>query len=311
MIDYFDCVVPFHLEKSNIRGRLVRLDTVIEEITKHHNYPPVVNYYLTEAITLSIAIASCFKFEGLFTLQISGNGPLKLVVVDINKEGHVRACARFNSEKIAVLTEADRLNSLHVFGEGYFAFNIEPEHDESRYQGVVELVGTNLAESAHHFFRQSEQLETGVILASPLQGSMESTLGAAALMIQRLPLPTNVAIEDKEQLDDEWIHAMSLVGSVTKGELLDRQLSNVDLLYRLFWENGVRVHEAKTYTSQCRCSSDKIQDMLSTFSAMEVKDMVVDEKISVTCEFCGRQYDFSETDVLKNSEAEKELISPE
>lgn len=302
MIDHFDCAVPFHLEKSNIRGRLVRLDTVIEDITKHHNYPSVVNYYVSEAITLSITIASCFKFEGLFTLQISGNGPLRLVVVDINNEGHVRACARFDAEKVADLTSTDYLNSLHLFGEGYFAFTIEPEQEETRYQGMVELKGANLAESAHHFFRQSEQLETGVILASLLQGTMESTLGAAALMIQRLPLPTNVAIEDKERLDDEWIHAMSLVGSITKKELLDRQLSNEDLLYRLFWENGVRVHDAKTYTSQCRCSAPKIQGMLSTFSDLEIHDMVVDEKISVTCEFCGRQYDFNETEIIPNPE---------
>lgn len=298
MIDHFDCVIPFHLEKSNIRGRLVRLDEIIKDITKHHNYPALVNYYIAEATTLSMAIVSCFKFEGLFTLQITGNGPLKLVVVDINKDGHVRACARFDAEKITNLSSSDHKNIRHVFGEGYFAFTIEPEQDENRYQGIVELTGATLADSTHHFFRQSEQLETGIILATVMQGTTEGTLGAAALMIQRLPLPMNILSEDKERLDDEWIHAMSLVGSITKKELLDRQLKNEDLLYRLFWENGVRVHDPKPYVCQCRCSSDKIQNMLMTFSSAERKEMVVGDKISVTCEFCGRQYDFSEAEIV-------------
>lgn len=298
MIDHFDCVIPFHLEKSNIRGRLVRLDEIIKDIIKHHNYPALVNFYLAEATTLSMAIVSCFKFEGLFTLQITGNGPLKLLVVDINKDGHIRACARFDKEKITSLPASDHKNIRHVFGEGYFAFTIDPEQDENRYQGIVELTGATLADSTHHFFRQSEQLETGIILATPMQGITEGTLGAAALMIQRLPLPTNIMPAENDRLDDEWIHAMSLVGSVTRKELLDRQLKNEEILYRLFWENGVRVHEPKTYISQCRCSSDKIHDMLKTFSLEERKEMVVGDKVSVTCEFCGRQYEFTEAQIV-------------
>ncbi|WP_052046181.1 Hsp33 family molecular chaperone HslO [Candidatus Paracaedibacter symbiosus] len=299
MIDQFDCVIPFHLEKSNIRGRLVRLDELMRDIIKHHNYPALVNYYLAEATTLSVAVVSCFKFEGLFTLQITGNGPLNLLVVDINKEGHVRACAKFDQEKIKSLDEAGDKNMRHLFGEGHFAFTLEPEQEDTRYQGIVELMGANLADATHHFFRQSEQLETGIVLASS-EGVTEATLASSALMIQRLPLPTHISIDLKEQLDDEWIHAMSLVGSMTKKELLDRQLSNEDLLYRLFWENGVRVHEPKTYISQCRCSSSKIQHMLMSFSALELKDMVMDDKINVTCEFCGRQYEFGENEIVKS-----------
>lgn len=297
MIDHFDCVIPFHLEASNIRGRLVRLDEITKDIIKHHHYPAVVNFYVAEAVVLSMAIVSSFKFEGMFTLQITGKGPLKLIVVDINKEGHVRACARFDEEKIMALSASEAQSIRHVFGEGYFAFTIDPDQDENRYQGVVELTGATLTDSTHHFFRQSEQLETGIILAVPMQGMTEGTLGAAALMIQRLPLPTNILPEEKERLDDEWIHAMSLVGSITRKELLDRQLQNEEILYRLFWENGVRVYDAKAYVSQCRCSSEKIHDMLMAFSVKERMEMVVEDKVSVTCEFCGRQYDFAEVEI--------------
>lgn len=296
-MNQFDCAVPFHLEKSNIRGRLVRLDKMMQDINRHHGYPALVNDYLAQATALSIALVSCFKFEGLFTLQITGNSHLKLLVVDINQECHVRACARFDREKIMNLPEAQQRNIHHVFGEGHFAFTIDPEKDENRYQGVVELSGTSLSDATHHFFRQSEQLETGVVLAT--SDGTEENLAAAALMIQRLPIPTTVSLEEKEQLDDEWIRAMSLVASMTKGELLDRNLSNEDILYRLFWENGVRVHEAKNYISQCRCSSAKIKNMLEIFDSSAIKEMIVDDKISVTCEFCGREYSFSEEEIIK------------
>lgn len=119
-------------------------------------------------------------------------------------------------------------------------------------------------------------------------------------MIQRLPLPSHISAEEKERLDDEWIHAMSLVGSLTKTELLNRQLTNEDLLYRLFWENGVRVYDPVSYISQCRCSEEKIFTMLRTFKAEEIKEMVLNEKIEVTCEFCGRHYEFKEEEVLQH-----------
>lgn len=296
MSSEFDCVIPFHLEKSNIRGRLVRLDEILRDILEQHNYPALVNFYVAEATSLALAIVSSFKFDGLFTLQITGEGALRLLVVDINKEGHIRACARFDEAQISTIPEENRKNIQHVFGKGYFAFTIEPEKDD-RYQGIVELTGTTLADSTHHFFRQSEQLETGVILATSNNGNFESTLYGAALMIQRMPFPTNVPIEEKERLDDEWIHAVSLVGSMTKKELLNRNLANQDILYRLFWENGVRVHASRSYVSKCRCSREKIHIMLKSFNPDEIKQMVVDSKISVTCEFCNRHYDFTEEEL--------------
>ncbi|AIK97213.1 Hsp33 family molecular chaperone HslO [Candidatus Odyssella acanthamoebae] len=287
----FDHVLPFQLEESAIRGRLVRLDQEMWKIIEQHNYPAVVNSYLAQATALSIALVNCFKFDGLFTLQISGTGPLRLLVVDIHNQEEVRACARFDEEKISELTPEAAKNIQQVFGQGTIVFTIDPEAGDDRYQGVVELIGTTLSESTHHFFRQSEQLETGVVLAN---GTSPETLAAAALMIQRLPVHQNISQEDKETLDDQWIHALSITGSVTRQELLDRTLSNEDLLYRLFWEGGVRVYEPKSVIAQCRCSPEKIKDMLTSFSSKDRHEMVFEDKITVTCEFCGVGYKFSE-----------------
>jgi molecular chaperone Hsp33 len=293
----FDHVLPFQLEESAIRGRLVRLDQEMWKIIEQHNYPPVVNNYLAQATALSIALANCFKFDGLFTLQITGAGPLRLLVVDIHNQAGVRACARFEEEKIKELTPEAAKNIQQVFGQGTIVFTIDPESGDDRYQGVVELIGTTLSESTHHFFRQSEQLETGVVLAN---GTSPETLAGAALMIQRLPLHQNIIQEDKETLDDQWIHALSITGSVTRQELLDRNLSNEDLLYRLFWEGGIRVYEPKSIIAQCRCSTEKIKDMLTSFSSKDRHEMVFNDKITVTCEFCGAGYKFSEDEFEGN-----------
>lgn len=299
-INSLDIVLPFQLQNSAIRGRLVRLDEAIWQIIHQHHYPEVVNDYLAQTTALSLAILHCFKFEGTFTLQINGDGPLRLLVVNATSEGDIRACAQFEEEKLMALSESERKKLHHVFGQAHMAFTIDPDTAEDRYQGIVELTGSTLAESVNHYFRQSEQLETGFVVAS---GSSEGELGAAALMIQRLPVTSRQDSEEQEREDDAWIHALSITGSVTKKELLDRTLSNQALLYRLFWEEGATIHASKSYRARCRCSSERIFDMLKTFSANDLKDMVKEEdhKIAVKCEFCGTSYDFEEEEFTSNT----------
>lgn len=288
-----DIVLPFHLEQSEIRGRLVRLDETMKTILRQHDYPDLVNQYLGQAAALSLAIINCFKFDGKFTLQINGDGPLRLLIIDANSYGHLRACARFDEEEIQNLAPEDQKRLHHVFGTATMVLTLDPETSTDRYQGVVELIGTSLADSANHFFKQSEQLETGIVAVS---SQSPESLSCAALMIQRLPLSTHITPEEKEVLDDKWIHALSLTGSITKKELLNPALSNRDILYRLFWEEGVRVHKGKPYEAHCRCSTERIKEMLGTFTAADRHDMIQEDTIGVTCEFCGKFYSFEEDD---------------
>lgn len=289
----FDTVVPFQLENSAVRGRLVRLDEQAWKILDQHDYPAAVNAYLAQVTALGITLANCFKYDGLFTLQITGDGPLRILVVDIEDQKFVRGCARFDNDQVMALSEKDSKNIQKIFGQGTLVFTIDPKTGDDRYQGVVELTGTTLSETTHHFFRQSEQLETGIVLAN---GSDRHELACAALMIQRLPLDQNVSPEDRDEADDKWIHALSVVGSTTRKELLDRALSNNDLLYRLFWEGGVRTYDAQAIEARCRCSQVKIKDMLDGFSVLDRQEMLFEDKITVTCEFCGVGYSFSEDD---------------
>ena len=293
-----DCVIPFQLEKTSIRGRIIRLDKALKTIISQHNYPALVNKYLSETILLAAALSDCFKFDGLFTLQISGSGPLRLIVVDIDEKKNIRGCARFDEAALAELVDNQQNQLLHVVGAGYMAFTIDPKLGDNRYQGTVELEGATLSEATHHFFRQSEQLETGIVIKVNAEAETVDYAGAA-MMIQRLPIEAQTPLEIQEQLDDQWIHSISVISSLKTNELLDRNLSTNDLLYRLFWESGVRVYEPKLLVAKCRCSNEKITTMLSTFPQEQLEEMVFNNQIEVTCEFCGQAYVFPETQIAQ------------
>jgi molecular chaperone Hsp33 len=285
-----DFVLPFQLEKAPIRGRLVRLKTSVQDIVQRHQYPPLVNRLLEELVALSTALASLFKFEGVFALQINGNGPVRLMVVDMTHEGGIRACARFDEEAVLKLPLAT--TSVHqILGTGYLAFTIIQNTIDDRYQGIVELNGSTLSECLHHFFRQSDQLEAGIVVFSKAENIHSSDHVAAALILQRMPV-TGVTFDAIEAENDAWLRSLSILGTATAQELLSADLSAKDILFRLFWEDEVRIFETRPLIAQCRCSESKVAEMLKTFSASDIQDMVQDEKISVTCEFCSQEYRF-------------------
>jgi molecular chaperone Hsp33 len=243
-----------------------------------------------------LALVSGFKFDGIFTLQISGNGPLHLLVVDITSSGNVRACARFDEESINAIS-LKKHSVQSIIGAGYLAFTIDQNTSDDRYQGTVELTGPTLAQCLHHFFRQSEQLATGVTVATNLTSDKES-YKAAALYVQRIPNHAASDFSEIESENDGWLKTLSILGTTTSTELLDKSLPENDLLYRLFWEDGCRVFDEKHVQPQCRCSKERIESMLKTFSEGDIRDMVVDNKITVTCEFCSQTYDFQEEEFI-------------
>lgn len=292
-----DFVLPFQLEKVSIRGRLVRLKHSMQDILERHQYPPLVNGLLEELIALSTALANLFKFEGVFTLQVTGDGPVRLMVVDITHEGEIRACARYDEEKVAKLPIS---SSLHpILGTGHMAFTIDQNNTDDQYQGIVELTGSTLSECLHHFFRQSDQLETGVVAFSNSENMNTPDHLAATLIIQRMPTPQGLSFEAIEEENDGWLRSLSILGTVTSKELLSSDLSAQDLLFRLFWEDGIRIFQNRLVTAKCRCSKDRVSQMLKTFSTSDIQAMIEDEKISVTCEFCNQEYIFDPQTFLK------------
>jgi molecular chaperone Hsp33 len=283
-----DFVLPFHLEGAAVSGRLVRLGPAADAILSRHDYPAPIAALLGETLALSVGLAGALKYEGVFTLQTKGNGPVSFLVADVTSDGNLRGYAQFDPERVpADAPVRPEGQSVPIWlGAGHLAFTVDQGTRTERYQGIVALEGSTLAECAHHYFRQSEQVETAIKLAVV---HAQDGWRAAALFLQRLPGAT-------EADDDGWREALSLMATVTSAELADYTLSPNDLLFRLFHEKGVRVYPAKEKElhDRCRCSEERVVTMLRSFPRAEIEALKKDDVVEVVCEFCRRQYRFDD-----------------
>ena len=294
---------PFQLESSSLRGRILRLNTVLDDILKPHGYPMEISQLLGEVVTLSALFSSMLKFDGIFTLQIYGDGAVSMLVADVTSDGDIRGCATFSEEKFNALKDKKTTGLHDLLGKGYLAFTVDQGEDTERYQGIVELKGDNLIDSVQHYFMQSEQLNTAIMIAVEKNDNAKNGEGAwhsAGLMLQHMPSDgghETVPVVDVTQYsnvsnlnEDDWRRAMILMESCKREELLSDDLSSHDVLLRLFHEEGVRVFEPAPLQHQCRCSQERVENVFKMLSDEERQDMVVDGKIIMTCEFCSKDY---------------------
>jgi molecular chaperone Hsp33 len=298
-----DSVQPFQVDALDVRGRVARLGPMLDEVLAHHEYPAPVARLLVEATALTILLGSTLKEVGRFTLQTQTDGIVDMIVVDVSAPNQVRAYARFDEEKLAA---AAGQSGAALLGRGHLAMTIEPGGDQNRYQGVVALDGETLAEAAHRYFVQSEQIPTRLKLAVGEEmhaGGAKPTWRAGALLVQFLPQDSRRAVSDLDpgdapeghvapeaMEDDAWVEAQSLADTVEDHELLDPTLSSERLLWRLFNERGVRVFNQQPVTARCTCSRERVASVLKSFPQEERESMVADGRVEVTCEFCGRRY---------------------
>src|SRR5581483_2534386 len=269
-----DYIRPFQIEALGIRGRAVRLSGVVDEIIRKHAYPEPVAHLLAEMLTLAPALAAALKYEGVFTLQTKGDGPVRLMVADVTSDGAMRGYAQFDAEAVAKLPADASVPRL--LGTGYLAFTVDQGEDTDRYQGIVELTGATLVDCVQHYFRQSEQLQATFKLATQNErGHWRSGL----IMLQRLPVEeTPVAAEAAAEA---WRRAVTLLASCTSKELLDPGLPIDDLLYRLFHEDGVRVFKGHAPRAQCRCSRSRVESVLRSLPRDELKELEVEGGLEV------------------------------
>ncbi len=292
-----DIVQPFRIGPHALRGRLVRLGPAIDRILSQHDYPEPVAAILGEAITLAIVLAGALKYDGIFTLQTKGDGPVKLIVADVSTDGAVRGYAQYDRARVEALRVAPG-NSPSVpalLGGGYIAFTVDQGEHTERYQGIVELVGATLAECAQHYFRQSEQIQAGIKLAAARAGA-GGAWRAGGLMLQRVPPEGGFRVV-ADDVEDGWRRAMVLMSSATAAELVDPDLMPRRLLYRLFHEDGVRVFRTHALEARCRCSKERIARILRSFPKEDIEEMRQDAVTIVTCEFCNTRYDFAGEDL--------------
>ena len=290
-IAWDDSVLPFQLDRSDLRGRVVRLDTALERILAGHSYPAVVEDLVAEAALLTAMIGQTIKLRWKLSLQIRGNGAVKLIATDYyapesdGAPARIRAYASFNAD--ALDHEAPGFAQM---GEGYFAILIDQGPDMLPYQGITPLQGGSLSDAAAAYFDQSEQLPTRFAVGfgrTSLNGQGKRWR-AGGVMLQQLPLSEG---QNRATLDEDWSRANLLLDTVEQDELMGPDVQPPDLLLRLFHEEGPRVFDPQAVHFGCSCSEDKVRNTLSIYSAKDIRTMTTPEgTVTADCQFCGAHY---------------------
>lgn len=309
-IAWDDTVLPFQLDRSNIRGRVARLDGVLDRVLARHSYPPTIEALVAEAALLTALIGQAIKLRWRLSLQLRGSGAVKLVATDYygpnarGEQAQLRACANFDPD--ALDPDADAFAQA---GEGYFGIVIDQGEGMMPYQGITPAAGASLSACAETYFAQSEQLPTRFASAHSRSGPLDGIEGwrAGGVMLQHMP-KTELQAKDgasgeggllhaSDILDgddqDNWNRANLLLDTLEEFELIGPEVDPTDLLVRLFHEDEPRVFEAQPVIFGCTCSAERVRDSLSVYSASDIAEMTTEAGIvTADCQFCGAHYEF-------------------
>jgi len=320
-IAWDDTVLPFQLDLSDIRGRVARLDGVLEQILRQHNYPPKVEALVAEAAVLTALIGQTIKLRWKLSLQIRGDGPVQMIATDYygptedGEPARMRAYASFDSELVASSTA----EAFDLIGTGLFAILIDQGADMTPYQGITPLEGGSLAACAATYFAQSEQLPTRFAISmgkSQEQGGQEHWR-AGGVMVQHMPKASPFAkdgsgeggllsAEDLVQGDDaeNWSRINLHLDTIEDLELVGPHVAPAELLYRLFHEELPRVFDPQPVTFGCSCAAEKVERAMSIYAPEDIQDMV-NEKGVVTadCQFCGAHYEFDPAQLGRDAQS--------
>lgn len=293
-IAWDDTVLPFQLDRSDIRGRVVRLDTALERVLARHDYPPVIEALVAEAALLTAMIGQTIKLRWRLSIQVRGDGPVRLIATDYfapAEEGapaRIRAYASFDRDQLDM-----NAPGFPQIGKGYFAILIDQGRDMTPYQGITPIAGKSLSDCAEAYFEQSEQLPTRFSLSfgrAILPGQPEKWR-AGGVMVQHMPQASGTTPREREAIAEDWNRANLLLDTVEELELIGPNVQPPDLLFRLFHEETPRVYDPQAVHFGCSCSEDKVRQSLSIYSAKDIATMTTPEgTVTADCQFCGAHY---------------------
>ncbi|MEZ9231606.1 Hsp33 family molecular chaperone HslO [Vibrio amylolyticus] len=265
-------------EDLSVRGELVQVDEAYQQMISSKEYPLAVQKLLGELLVSTTLLTATLKFEGSITMQLQGDGPVSLVVINGDHDQKIRGVARYKGD-------IDPQASLHeLIGKGHLVITIEPKKGE-RYQGVVGLEGDNLAEIIEGYFERSEQLKTRLWIRT---GELDGKYHAAGMLLQVMP--------DGTGSENDFEHLEQLTDTVKDEELFSLEAN--DLLYRLYNQEKVQLFTPQPVVFKCSCSRERSGAAIITVSQEEVADIIATEgAVSLHCDYCGTTYSFDEAQV--------------
>lgn len=283
-LQHFDRIRRFVLEQYPVRGHWVGLDFAWRELRAHQEYPQAVRDLLGEAVAASALLASTLKFEGTLTLQLQGDGLVRLLVAQCTHDFRIRAVARFDGN--------DAVSDFRALvGEGRVAVTVEAEERAARYQGIVPLEGASFSECFESYFAASEQLPTRVVLAADAHRS-------GGLLVQRLPVAGGTTPADEATAAALFTEIGSVIGHLDRERLLACDAEA--LLGAALAAHDVRLFEGQPVRFECRCGPERVAGLLKSLGPQEVREILAERgAVTVTCEFCQRPYRFDAIDVAQ------------
>lgn len=308
-IAWDDTVLPFQLDAADMRGRIARLDGVLEGILKQHQYPEAVETLIAEMTLLTALMGESIKLQWKLSLQVQTNGPVRMIATDFyapkatGETAQIRAYASFDKEKLTDKAPFDQL------GTGYFAVLIDQGEGTKPYQGLSPLNGKSLSDSAETYFAQSEQLPTSFHLkfGKIRQANGKENWRAGGIMIQHLPT-SNFQASDENSSDpsgllssqdllngdnaENWNRINYHLGTIEELEMIGPSVTPSELLVRLFHEEGPRIFDTQSVRFGCSCSEERVRQSLSIYSAKDISKMITEEGlVTADCQFCGAHYE--------------------
>jgi molecular chaperone Hsp33 len=316
-IAWDDTILPFQLDRAGIRGRVARLDSVLETILGQHDYPAAVAALVAEATLLTALIGQAVKLRWKLSLQVRGQGPIRLIATDYfgpaepGQPARMRAYAGFDPEAAAAMGAA---RPFELIDDGVFAILIDQGPGTTPYQGITPVAGRSLADCAETYFAQSEQLPTRFALA---MGEAREPGGPArwrggGVMLQHMPKVSPYARQEATGFDgllaaedllegaeaEDWHRAVTLLATVEETELIGPHVGAEELLLRLFHEEDPRVFATQPVRFGCTCGPEKVVQSLSIYPAREIAAMITPEgKVTADCQFCGAHYEFDPSEL--------------
>ena len=281
-------IIPFQLSNNEVRGMIVRFDTVLYNIIKRHNYAQNIESLLADTLTITACLGSRMKHDGVFTIQGKGSGDVHTLFADITNHGCLRGYVGLKED-----FKNENVNLLKLMNSGHISFTLDQGKYSKRYQGIVELE-EEISKATELYFSNSEQLETKFSTFNYYdidEADRGDLFPGGLIMLQKMPIKNKFSEETNKEV---WELSRDFLSTLKKEEILSTKLSSKDILFRLFNELKVITYDEIEIKDMCRCSQDKVQFALNNLDKQELSE-IVDEngEIRVTCEFCKTERLFS------------------